>query len=82
MKKETLKVCMLGIIALTLVMGAMRTSDKPVYAAGYDCVLIYDKPGDIWINLYKEDVHGNKGQLIGQNMHFAKGLQFGIPLKI
>ncbi len=30
------------------------------------------------IDLYKEDVHGNKGQRIGTNMHFARGLQFGI----
>jgi hypothetical protein len=78
MTRTTFRLCVWGITPLILLAVASPTNDKLVYAFSYDCVLIYDKPGDLWINLYKEDVHGNKGPSVGSNMHFARGLQFGI----
>jgi len=69
-----------GTLSFAAFMGIEASRPTPkVQAFAYDCVLIYDKPGDIWINLYKENVHGNQGQPVGSRpMDFHRGLQFGI----
>jgi hypothetical protein len=79
MTRTALRLCVWTAAIVMPLAVASRTNDKPVHAFAYDCVLIYDKPGDLWINLYKETPQGGKGELVGpQSNHFARGLQYGI----